>query len=191
MSNRKQQMLSDNLPQLETALKALLENGLSKVLKHDKIDLVEGAPDINPFWKAYLLGLGEQMVFEFTIRFRNTDIAALVPAPGQKQPSDTDCSDFVKELCNVLSGKIQNYFFDYGIQTGLSLPILSRGFDDYLTKQQSSRRGELCALWETRLAETPLFYIDLKLKPATTLNLEQVEFKSPDSEHDEDQIELL
>ncbi|MFT6387859.1 MAG: hypothetical protein ACJAUP_001231 [Cellvibrionaceae bacterium] len=182
-----------NLSSLEDALRVTLEMSIAKVIKEPSLALVPEHPNFEPFWRVKLLGLGSQLFFEFSIMFSQEQVISFVPVHGRVQSTGARCADFVKEICNVLSGRIQAYFLEYDIHTGLSLPILSRGFDRYLANSNDLKyKSTFSARWKVvSHSGYHLFSTELLLKPFKPLLLEEVAFSSPGPTNDDDQIELL
>jgi len=61
------------------------------------------------------------------------DAAILASRPYGEDPSAVtpeQGADFMKELCNLVSGALKRVFSGAGIQAGISLPLLTRGFDE-------------------------------------------------------------
>ncbi len=84
-------------------------------------------------WMAFILLAGDGGKIMFKAHFTSTDIQSLVARALRKDIDRVNrqlISDFMREYCNLTAGVIKARLLDVGVHTGLSIPIVTRGFDE-------------------------------------------------------------
>ena len=94
-------------------------------------------------------------------------------------------------MCNVLSGQVQSYFADYEFHAGLSLPVVTRGFDDYLGSSYLQNESSIAYNWMVHKNQQKLFEITVSLQSDLLHQNRQKPFQIPSDGDDDDHIEFL
>lgn len=88
-------------------------------------------------WVAMILVSGPEIRITFKVHFALTQAIAIVidPTAPPVNVNDTErmkslSFDFMKEYCNLYAGSMKRVLGDVGLETGISLPMLTRGFDE-------------------------------------------------------------
>ena len=83
-------------------------------------------------WMSLILITGSALKITLKLHFSHKDIKSLIYPIYQKSSaaeiSDQQAMDFVKELCNLTAGFIEQTFESHDISLGISLPLGTRGF---------------------------------------------------------------
>lgn len=82
---------------------------------------------------AFVYLVGDSLRLVFKIHYMTESVRGLVSLKFQKAMrtiTDRYVDDYVKELCNLIVGKIRGALESKGLVTGMSLPVLARGFDE-------------------------------------------------------------
>lgn len=94
---------------------------------------IEGALQVFSHWMSLILISGPALKVTFKAHFK-TSVAKLLAAPVfDKTPDDLTEEqglDFVREFCNLTAGSLKKALLHYSIKTGVSLPVVTRGFDE-------------------------------------------------------------
>jgi hypothetical protein len=138
---------------------------------------------------AIILVSGKDLRITFKVHFNIKDVKKILEVSFAKPYSEIEddlATDFVKEFCNLTAGYIKQIFEKYELKSGISLPIVTRGFDDIFYKPTNS--DEVADLWKLDVAGvsllcTPHFNI-FNSDNIPTFNLD-------DSFDDEGDIEFL
>jgi hypothetical protein len=82
---------------------------------------------------SFILLAGEGGILTFKTHYSSRDIQELA-ASTLKKDSDTIqaamIADFMREYCNLTIGLVKVKLAEVGIHTGLSIPVVTRGFDE-------------------------------------------------------------
>ncbi|MFE8071141.1 hypothetical protein QQM79_08780 [Marinobacteraceae bacterium S3BR75-40.1] len=103
-------------------------------------------------WMSLILLGGETIRMTLKLHFAYKDVKAIAhPIYGAATPgdmSDTQATDFVKELCNLIGGYLVQIFEKNELSLGISLPLCTRGlyevFADYTPASQPLIRYSDC-----------------------------------------------
>jgi hypothetical protein len=119
------------------------------------------------FWVAMILVAGEGLVITFKTHFASKQASAFIP---EMQKDSTAAPDFIKEFCNLTAGAVKIGLGQNKIKTGISLPILARGFDEIVGARRGLRDNLGCT-WALKLdSSTVLNSVEINLNRAIQLN---------------------
>ncbi|MFW7379928.1 MAG: hypothetical protein ACOH5I_14035 [Oligoflexus sp.] len=140
------------LAQFEQAtenLKKLVRNRVQQTLSKSarlgetKISEVKNVDDFAyDHWMAFIMISGSSIRIMLKIHFNTTTaIDMLTHRPRNK---DTDrvqrmAMDFMKEQCNLMAGALKGSLNNAKIVTGLSIPLVTRGFDEAVFSDKVDR----------------------------------------------------
>lgn len=99
----------------------------------EELEFVPNRLTVFAHWMAFILIAGEGGKIAFKTHYSSTDIQGLVAKAINKDRdkiSSQLISDFMREYCNLVGGVIKAKLAQVGIHTGLSIPIVTRGFDE-------------------------------------------------------------
>ena len=97
-------------------------------------------------WMTLISIGGPQVHLTIKIQF-STAMARSFVQNGQNQAvPDSLSKDLIRELCNVIAGYVKQALADNQVLVMISLPLLSRGFDNFFL-QASSRKESLADQW--------------------------------------------
>lgn len=179
----------NQVSRLQKSLEPMLTQGLAGFLDEATLNLSTGERQNRPFWKTFLIGIGDDLIFYLTLKFSINELRPMLPTRIQNTPSDQYICDYVKEMCNVLSGKCQSHFSQQNFSTGLSLPVLTRAFDEYLEPKSIPTPNQASFSWCACHDHSP--FMDLSLKVQTDAeNFEKLIITTPTTD-DSDNIEFL
>jgi hypothetical protein len=135
------QLNSDSsIEQLKDKIKLLVRHAAEdRVRKHsDQADFnlveVDGykTGQVLGNWMSLILITGSPLKITLKLHFSHKDIKKLIfPLYRASSPegiSDQQSMDFIKELCNLTAGYIEQAFEQTNISLGISLPLGTRGF---------------------------------------------------------------
>lgn len=103
----------------------------------------EPLPDmtrVHGHWMAMALTAGPQLRVTFKVHFMADQGAKLAQkALGVEwdKIAFRNTSDFMREYCNMTLGLIKKVLQDHGFRSGISLPFLTRGFDEVFFPESS------------------------------------------------------
>ena len=132
-------------PPRESPGQNLTLNALVRRLAHEKIRQFSGDATIEieelegeqmpilGHWMAIILVSGESLHLTLKTHFATSEVARIMPAsPDLVNVGRLTmmARDFVKEFCNLVAGSIKLALHNQGIATGISLPLVTRGFDE-------------------------------------------------------------
>jgi CheY-specific phosphatase CheX len=151
--------------------------------KHEDISIQANEQNraVNGYWMSIILLSGGDLRLTLKVFFASHEIAVLAASVFGKSPNEItkeQCADFVKEFCNLTAGSVKTSLEEKGIQVGLSLPLVTRGFDDIFFPTGSSA-SDYCDLWQ-------LSSLEVNLKCMAIYNvynskiLENIQFKMPE-----------
>lgn len=142
MSYQDQIALNNNvkIDLLKDKIKSLVRHAVEdRVRKHTGqneftvIDVDDRTPgQVLGNWMSLILITGSALKITVKLHFSHKDIKPLIYSIYQKasasEISDQQSMDFVKELCNLTAGYIEQVFESNDISLGISLPLGTRGF---------------------------------------------------------------
>ena len=116
----------------------LTQQGLAEDVQ--VLDL-EFQPLVYSHWMAIILVTGKQIKITFKTHFKTRN-AQLLAAPlfgiPPHEVSTDQATDCMREYCNLTAGGIKRALLNH-IETHLSLPIITRGFDELFFAMNKSR----------------------------------------------------
>lgn len=84
-------------------------------------------------WMAMALAAGPQIRITFKVHFMTETGAELSHKAFSCSPEKVSfekASDFMKEFCNMTLGLVKKVLAEHGLKSVLSLPLITRGFDE-------------------------------------------------------------
>ncbi len=122
---------------IKNQIRSKVESTLAKSarLEQSKIEEVDNIDDfVYGHWMAFILISGSSVRVMLKLHFSNQNARSML---GNKIKKDTDhqtvermAMDFMKEQCNLMAGSLKSVFNNSHIITGLSIPLVTRGFDE-------------------------------------------------------------
>lgn len=94
-------------------------------------------------WMSMIMVAGSSLRLTYKVQYNTRDIYDLAGALSQGGPIDV--SDLMKEFCNVTAGLIKNRLENQQVKVGISLPMVTRGFDEFFHKFQTGSFSSLDA----------------------------------------------
>ncbi len=101
-------------------------------------------------WMTLILVAGESLRVTFKAHFSTTAAQQLAQKSLNTDAdviSSAQVKDFMKEYCNMTAGNLKNAFLNSQIEVGISLPLLTRGFDKVFFTT-SYKQATLEGQWE-------------------------------------------
>jgi CheY-specific phosphatase CheX len=103
-------------------------------------------------WMAVILVSGKGFRASFKVHFDLLVIKEFMATNFHKDVKTIQkhqCMDFVKEFCNLMAGGIQQTLDKIDIKVGISLPIVTKGFDELF--EVKSDAEDLIDFWQLDL----------------------------------------
>jgi CheY-specific phosphatase CheX len=105
---------------------------------------------VHSHWMSLIMVAGTEIKVIFKVHFKSAPARLLASkiygvAPAQVQESQA--LDYFKEYCNLNAGSIKKILSKNGFEVGVSLPVLTRGFDE-IFNTQSQIPGVESDCWE-------------------------------------------
>ncbi len=94
---------------------------------------IEGDLSVYGHWMTLILVAGKAAKLTFKVHFMEEEAKKLATHVYARPPTDISTPqaiDFMKELCNLVAGSLKKEFQDSGVIVGISLPMVTRGFDE-------------------------------------------------------------
>lgn len=115
----------------DLSLKHLI--GYSKIddFEIDQSPLDDG--NILAHWVSMILASGSALRVTFKVHFMSRQMRKIASKSLDTEPKSIpylDYTDFAKEFCNLLVGQLKNIMHKNKITIGISLPLITRGFDE-------------------------------------------------------------
>lgn len=131
---------------------------VTKVLMHE--DNKKHTLHVYSHWMSLILIAGPAIKIVFKVHFQSKAAWSLAaPAFGLSIDNlsvEKSC-DFMREFCNLAGGKIKLALSNSNIETGISLPMLTRGFDD-LFLEVHGRKNTRQDYWSCQFEEHYLIF---------------------------------
>lgn len=113
-------------------------------LGETKISEVKNADDFAyDHWMAFIMISGSSIRIMLKIHFNtSTAITMLTHKPRRQKDNEKlqrMAMDFMKEQCNLMAGTLKGSFNNAKIVTGLSIPLVTRGFDEAVFSDKVDR----------------------------------------------------
>lgn len=187
------------LSNTQDKLKKLIRDAsFSRVKTHSNIDNFEiQTPDrlkemqVFNNWMSMILVSGNTSRITFKIHF-NLNSARELAANMLNKPIESiqksECFDYMKELCNLTAGYIKQQYENNKFDTGISLPLVTRGFNEIFFKTSNSKMITT-DYWELSTTSINLLcsseIVIYKLDA-----LKKIEVLDPDEDQDDEDIFL-
>lgn len=139
-----------SLEQLKDKIKHLIRYAAEdRVRKHsgqanfNLVDITNHKPgQVLGNWMSLILITGTPLKITLKLHFSHRNIKQLIfplyHAGSPEEISDQQSMDFIKELCNLTAGYIEQSFEQNNIPLGISLPLGTRGFYEIFADYSSS-----------------------------------------------------
>lgn len=127
---------NETIPNISIDLvKKLALARLQFLIKRPDLIIVDDSGENRVFaaWRSLILVSGPQLRITLKVYFRLATAQALAAPVFRTDPKGVhkdQAIDFIREYCNLTAGGIKLALSDLGFQTGISLPIVTRGFDE-------------------------------------------------------------
>ncbi len=110
-------------------------------------------------WMALISVSGVQLHLTFKVQF-SIEMARSYASEVLKNDrlgiSNSHSKDFIRELCNLVAGNLKTKLAENNVTVGISLPLLSRGFDDlFFANSESSVQS--IDRWQLVFKETTIY----------------------------------
>lgn len=93
------------------------------------------------YWMGLIMVGNASLRILFKAHYNNDElrvIAAEALNSSKTRPDDSSVADFMREYCNLMGGAIKATLESAGLNTGVSLPLVTRGFDEVFSNQSVS-----------------------------------------------------
>tara|TARA_R110002167_G_scaffold128242_1_gene310309 strand:+ start:625 stop:1245 length:621 start_codon:yes stop_codon:yes gene_type:complete len=197
----------NSLEQLKDKIKRLIRHAAEdRARKHSgqaNFNLV----DINHYrtgqvlgnWMSLILITGTPLKITLKLHFSHKNIKQLIfplyNAGSPEEISDQQSMDFVKELCNLTAGYIEQAFEQNDIPLGISLPLGTRGFYEIFADYSSSTSPILKYddLWSLKFEDIEILgTVMIEVGDIDTLeNIAAYEVEGDDEDSDEGEFDFL
>ncbi len=91
-------------------------------------------------WMVIILVYCPEVKGTFKLFYSSSDFSDTM---GGMLVDDNLIRDFIKEYSNLMAGAIQRIFEAYQVRVGISLPVVTRGFDSYFEPPHRAEIGSL------------------------------------------------
>lgn len=135
------------LNQIKLLIRTTSANALEAMAQKSGVTIQEISDDrkILGHWMSLISISGDQLHITFKVQFSISMARAFAESELKNEAgeiSNSHSKDFVREFCNLLAGTIKNKLSQNNINVGISLPLLSRGFDDlFFSEINSTSQG--------------------------------------------------
>lgn len=105
------------------------------------LNVFEDKKVVHAHWMTLILMFGEALRLVFKTHFSSHTagfFASKAFRLEREEVSAERCKDFFREFANVVTGKIKLSLLDSGIVSSVSLPVLTRGFDEVFFSNPNS-----------------------------------------------------
>lgn len=187
----------------EAELKSLFRDAslrrITSAISHkDSISICEiENPDdfIYGQWMSLILLSGPAMQVTLKTHYFNRDAVQLVAWALQKKPDEIQPNvimDFMREFLNLTSGEVKATLATVNIPVGLSLPLISRGFDEVLFSDVVNERNLLD--WWALVGKFGKLVCTMEIEvfqPDGLKNITKIDFSAPKDQGDEGDVDFL
>ena len=161
--------------------------------KQTETDIVDPPPSnglrVHGGWMCMILIAGQGIRVNFKVHFSCRDIGVVIHKVYGKpiqEITEEFRKDYVREYCNLVAGGIKKKLEECEISAGISLPIITRGFDEiFFGFNNKDQIADFFAVGnnELKLVHTPMIQIQ---NPKT---LDKLVFS--ETAEDEEEIDFL
>ncbi|MDD9950038.1 MAG: hypothetical protein OXT67_00590 [Zetaproteobacteria bacterium] len=120
---------------------------------------IEGDQSILGHWLSMILISGRRIKITFKVHFNTAQgqeiILKKVPVARPQKIEKHFIFDRLKEFCNLTAGSIKECLGAENSKTGLSLPVITRGFDEviFFDSAHKSGKGKIRDVWALRASD--------------------------------------
>ena len=124
------------LPVLKTLVRQKVTQIIERSARVEEIETidVENQDDFcYGHWMAFIMISGSAIRIMLKIHFKKSTAISMLSKKARSESSekaDRMAMDFMKEQCNLMAGALKASFNSAKIITGLSIPLVTRGFDE-------------------------------------------------------------
>lgn len=131
------------LDQIKLLIRTISASALEAMSQKSGVTVEDLSDDrkILGHWMSLISISGDQLHITFKVQFSISmarGYAEGVIKTDAGEISNSHSKDFIREFCNLLAGTIKNKLSENNINVGISLPLLSRGFDDLFFSEINS-----------------------------------------------------
>ena len=105
---------------------------------------VENPDDfVYAYWMSFILLSGKDLQITVKAHFFSDEARHLAAVGLKKQPeqiTQPNIQDFMREYCNLVAGEVKASLWASNVTIGLSLPLITRGFDEVIFSDQMDAR---------------------------------------------------
>jgi len=150
-------------------------------------------------WMSLILITGSALKITLKLHFSHNDIKPLIYPIYRKasaaEISDQQSMDFIKELCNLTAGFIEQVFEHNDISLGISLPLGTRGFYELFSDYTESDYPMIKYhdLWRLSFDELSIFgTVMFEISDPNALeNITSYDQENQDEDEDEGEFDFL
>ncbi len=109
-------------------------------------------------WKSSILLSGHAIQLQFKTYFNSRNTSSLISQKFKKSEQDVSVmiiKDFFREFCNVTAGGLKSFFLAHNVKTGISLPLVTRSFDDIL-EEEKDQDNRIFDVWRLQSGKTKI-----------------------------------
>ncbi len=121
---------------LKTVIRERIENTIvrASALKSHKVQEVANSDDfLYGHWMSLILVSGSAIRVILKVHFDTSTSRSMLANKLKKRIEDIDdrmAMDHMREMCNLMAGSLKAAFNNAGIITGISIPLVTSGFDE-------------------------------------------------------------
>jgi CheY-specific phosphatase CheX len=123
----------------------------SSALKHAALEEVANKDDfLYGHWMALILVSGTGIRIILKIHFDSITGRKMLASKIRRKPEDIDermAIDHMRETCNLLAGAVKSSLSHAGVITGISIPLVTSGFDEAVFSDKIDNR-KLQDVWK-------------------------------------------
>ena len=142
-------------------------------------------------WMSIILVSGLDLRVTFKSYFNCLDVKEIIHqsmGTPKEEIKDDFAMDFIKEFCNLTAGMIQKSLAAQSYHVGISLPMVTRGFDDLFYKPSSM--NEIADMWRIETCGIELICA-ANFNIINSNKLESIEYVSEEEDDDDGEIDFL
>lgn len=126
----------ESLKNLRDLVRNKVNQTICRSARLDKVDTIE-VENKDDFcyghWMAFIMISGSAIRIMLKVHFKRStaiDILGSKTSGESQEKAERMAMDFMKEQCNLMAGSLKTSFNNAKIITGLSIPLVTRGFDE-------------------------------------------------------------
>lgn len=152
-------------------------NKSNVILSKRVANILVGNPDVRFIIKIhYNESIGKNLIQKYS---------------GIENPSEQKIDDLFKECCNLLAGRLKKIFEDNNFNIGISIPVKTRGIDEFFFDRKDSDDFSHELTWEMSNGEQS-FFMAVFIEVINSTLIKQLDFDKVFSKNqDEDEVEFF